>query len=268
MITPHWALGAIVAASIASAASTDELQLISRLLKRQEPGTPAYNCHDNCGQAILQARNSDDVCVDDVFLANYENCLQCSGPDNVDIWRYYSNSLTTAAEPCGLPTTPLSGEQPDVGPATPAGSSASPTTTTATTSEQPTTSATSASPPTVITTTEAPTTAAEDSPSETQESSTAAPTAESTSTTTTATSEASVPVSHEEPAPSTTTVYATVSGSASTVVPTASDGSNGTATATTSSGVVPVTGAANALVGGGPAGVYGALALGAWYAVA
>ncbi|RYP39991.1 hypothetical protein DL767_001925 [Monosporascus sp. MG133] len=264
MITLHWALGAIIVASIASA-STDELQLISRLLKRQEPGTPAYNCHDNCGQAILQARNSDDVCTDDVFLTNYQNCLQCSGPDNVDIWRYYGNSLTTAAEPCGRPTTPLSGEQPDVGPAIPAGSSASPTTTT---SEQPTTSATSASESTMATTTEAPTTAAEDSPSETQESSTAAPTAEPTSTTTTTTSEASVSTSHEESTPSSTTVYATVSGIASTVVPTVSDGGNGTATATTSSGVVPVTGAANALVGLGPAGVYGALALGAWYAVA
>ncbi|RYP57931.1 hypothetical protein DL769_009201 [Monosporascus sp. CRB-8-3] len=267
MITVRWALGAIVAASIASA-STDELQLISRLLKRQEPGTPAYNCHDNCGQAIIQARNSDDVCTDDAFLANYKNCLQCSGPDNVDIWRYYGNSLERAAEPCGLPTTPLSGEQPDVGPATPAGSSASPTTTTATTTEQPTTSATSASEPTMTTTTEAPTTAAEDLPSETQESSTAAPTAESTSTTTTATSEASAPTSQKQSTPSSTTVYATVSGSASTVVPTVSDGGNGTATATTSSSVVPVTAAANALAGVGPAGVYGVLALGAWYAVA
>ncbi|RYP04534.1 hypothetical protein DL764_004396 [Monosporascus ibericus] len=266
MITFHWALGAIVAASIASA-STDELQLISRLLKRQEPGTPAYNCHDNCGQAVLQGRNSDDVCTDDVFLANYENCLQCSGPDNVDIWRYYGNSLTTAAEPCGLPTTPLSGEQPDVGAAISAGSSASPTTITATASEQPTASATSASQPRMTTTTEAPTTAAEDSPSETQEPPTAAPTAESTSTTTTVTSEASVPTSHEEPTSSHTTVYATLSGSASTVIPTVSDGRNGTATATTSSGVVPVTGSANALVGGGP-GIYGALAFGAWYAVA
>ncbi|RYP50211.1 hypothetical protein DL768_004232 [Monosporascus sp. mg162] len=258
MITLRWALGAIIAASLASA-STDELQLISRLLRRQEPGTPAYNCHDNCGQAVLQARNSDNVCTDDVFLANYENCLQCSGPDNVNIWRFYGNSLTAAAEPCGLPTAPLSGEQPDVGPATPAGSSASPTTTTATTSEQPATSATSASQQTMTTTTEAPTTATEDSPSETQGS--------PTSTTTTATSEASVPTSHEESTPNSTTAYATLSGSASTVVPTVSDGGNGTATATTSSGVVPVTGAANALVGGGPAGVYGALALGAWYAV-
>ncbi|RYP71772.1 hypothetical protein DL771_004584 [Monosporascus sp. 5C6A] len=258
MITVRWALGAIIAASIASA-STDELQLISRLLKRQEPGTPAYNCHDNCGQAVLQARNSDDVCTDDVFLANYENCLQCSGPDNVDIWRYYGNSLTTAAEPCGLPTAPLSGEQPDVGSAIPAGSSAPPTTTTVTTPEQPTTSVTSAFQPTMTTTTEAPTTAAEDSPGGTLES---------VSTTTTTTPEASVSTSHEESTPSSTTVYATISGSPSAVVPTVSDGGNGTATATTSSGVVPVTGAANALAGSGPAGLYGALALGAWYAVA
>ncbi|RYO94563.1 hypothetical protein DL766_001927 [Monosporascus sp. MC13-8B] len=266
MITLRWALCASIAARIASA-STDELQLISRLLKRQEPGTPAYNCHDNCGQAILQARNSDDVCTDDVFLTDYENCLQCSGPDNVDIWRFYRNSLTAAAEPCGLPTAPLSGQQPEVGPAIPAGSSASPTTSTATTSGPPTASATSASQPTMTTTTEVPTTAAEDSPSETPESPAAAPTAEPTSASTTATSEASVPTSQEF-TPSSTTVYETISGSASTVAPTINDGGNGTATAATSSGVVPVTGAANALVGRGPAGIYGALALGAWYAVA
>ena len=52
MITPRWALGVIVAASAASA-STTELQLFSRLLKRQEPGTPEYNCHDNCGKLAL-----------------------------------------------------------------------------------------------------------------------------------------------------------------------------------------------------------------------
>ena len=52
MIALRWTLGAIVAASAASA-STNELQLFSRLLKRQEPGTPEYNCHDNCGKHAL-----------------------------------------------------------------------------------------------------------------------------------------------------------------------------------------------------------------------
>lgn len=52
MLTLRWALGAIVAASAVSA-STDELQFFSRLLKRQDPGTPEYNCHDNCGKHLF-----------------------------------------------------------------------------------------------------------------------------------------------------------------------------------------------------------------------
>lgn len=31
-------------------ASGTEDHLFAALLKRQEPGTPAYNCHDNCGE--------------------------------------------------------------------------------------------------------------------------------------------------------------------------------------------------------------------------
>ena len=39
---------AFTAASIsASAGGSDEF--LGVLLKRQTPGTPAYNCHDNCG---------------------------------------------------------------------------------------------------------------------------------------------------------------------------------------------------------------------------
>lgn len=45
-------LGALAAASIASASAIDGEELFSVLLKRQEPGTPAYNCHDNCGRSI------------------------------------------------------------------------------------------------------------------------------------------------------------------------------------------------------------------------
>ncbi|KAI1485755.1 hypothetical protein F5X96DRAFT_658238 [Biscogniauxia mediterranea] len=122
MIPSSWLAGLVAAATVVSA-STDELQFFSRLLKRQEPGTAAYNCHDNCGQAIIQARGSADVCNDETFLTDYQNCLQCSGPDNENIWRYYGNTLSNTGEQCGLSTEPLSGEQPDVGAAIPAGTS-------------------------------------------------------------------------------------------------------------------------------------------------
>ncbi|KAF2854695.1 hypothetical protein T440DRAFT_357999, partial [Plenodomus tracheiphilus IPT5] len=89
------------------------------LLKRQEPGTPAYNCHDNCGAAITQSKppTTTNPCTSPPFLTNYANCLQCSGPDNFNIWRYYGRTLSVVGETCGLETEPKSGVQEDVGPA-------------------------------------------------------------------------------------------------------------------------------------------------------
>ena len=99
-----------------------EEDIFAALLKRQAPGTPSYNCHDNCGQAITLSRRPDP-CKNEAFKANYNNCLQCAGPDNYNIWRMYGNTLSTAGSNCGFSTTPLSGKQPDVGPAVSAGGS-------------------------------------------------------------------------------------------------------------------------------------------------
>ncbi|KAI1780099.1 hypothetical protein F4818DRAFT_401777 [Hypoxylon cercidicola] len=230
MITVRWALGAIVAATMVSA-SADELQLFARLLKRQEPGTPAYNCHDNCGQAIIQGRSSTDVCHDEIFLADYQACLQCSGPDNEDIWRYYGGTLTTDAAPCGLATAPLSGDQPDVGPATPAGSAAT------STSE-----------------------AASEATSSVATSTTEVSTTTKVSTTTAAAT--STPVATESAVESALVTSASSTGSI-TYAPTATGSGtiSGNGTATTSSGFVVVTNAANAF-SGSSVGFYGALALG------
>jgi hypothetical protein len=51
------------------------------------------------------------------FKTNYQNCLQCAGPDNYNIWRMYGNTLSAAGSSCGLSTVPLAGKQDDVGPA-------------------------------------------------------------------------------------------------------------------------------------------------------
>ncbi|KAL6712651.1 hypothetical protein ACN47E_000528 [Coniothyrium glycines] len=95
----------------------------AELLKRQAPGSASYNCHDNCGTAITLSREPNP-CGNQAFLTNYENCLQCSGPDNFDIWRMYGRTLSNAGGACGLETEPKSGEQPDVGPAVRASSAA------------------------------------------------------------------------------------------------------------------------------------------------
>jgi len=42
------AVAAVALASFASASAIEEDWVLT-LLKRQEPGTPLYACHDNCG---------------------------------------------------------------------------------------------------------------------------------------------------------------------------------------------------------------------------
>ncbi|KAI0451233.1 hypothetical protein F5B21DRAFT_507392 [Xylaria acuta] len=118
---------AFIAATVAQGAiaTTEGLSPFTNPLKRQEPGSPAYICHEACGQAILAARASEDVCSDDDFLANYDTCLKCSGPDNIDIWKIYGRTLSGFGESCGLSTTPVSGDSTDAGPTT----SATPTST-------------------------------------------------------------------------------------------------------------------------------------------
>ena len=117
-------------------------KLFAMLLKRQAPGTPEYNCHDNCGkpsippfrplfwlvrrlttllfragQAVIQTRESDNLCTNEDFISNYQNCLQCAGPDNYDIWRLYGETLADVGEWCGMGIEPAKGKQEDVGPA-------------------------------------------------------------------------------------------------------------------------------------------------------
>lgn len=122
--------------------------MAARLLKRQEPGSPAYNCHNTCGefsclhlgracifcffrrltshlpqtgQAIRQGRFSGDArCSNDVFKTNYANCLKCSGPDNANIWSMYGRTLENYGRACGLSTTPASGKQDAIPEALPA----------------------------------------------------------------------------------------------------------------------------------------------------
>lgn len=61
--------------------------------------------------AIEEIQNCGSVCNDTTFINDYDNCLQCSGPDNQDIWQYYGPELNTTAAACGFSTTPLNGTQ-------------------------------------------------------------------------------------------------------------------------------------------------------------
>ncbi|KKY18639.1 putative dynactin arp1 p25 subunit [Diplodia seriata] len=107
------------------------------LLKRQDDdmSEAEYNCHDNCGQAIVAARASGTAgpCTDATFLHDYAACLQCAGPANQDIWRYYGGALTAVAAECsGLSTVPATAVEPAVSAAVTATSAAATATATAT----------------------------------------------------------------------------------------------------------------------------------------
>ncbi|EFQ26798.1 hypothetical protein CGRA01v4_08932 [Colletotrichum graminicola] len=71
--------------------------------KRQEPGTPRYQCHEDCGVLISLGRQ-DGYCETAEWTERYGRCMSCAL--EYDIWKYYSGSVTTAATKCGLDPTP------------------------------------------------------------------------------------------------------------------------------------------------------------------
>jgi hypothetical protein len=73
----------------------------SILLARQEPGTPQYDCHADCG-AVITIGRTPDHCANATFTASLEDCLNCAL--EFDIWRYYGESVGEAATACGLAT--------------------------------------------------------------------------------------------------------------------------------------------------------------------
>ncbi|KAL4807582.1 hypothetical protein BDV18DRAFT_135600 [Aspergillus unguis] len=74
------------------------------LHKRQEPGTPQYECHANCG-GIITASRTDGYCDTSDFKSELSDCLDCALV--YDIWKYYGDSVSSAAEECGLDATPV-----------------------------------------------------------------------------------------------------------------------------------------------------------------
>ncbi|KAJ5471621.1 hypothetical protein N7530_008978 [Penicillium desertorum] len=74
------------------------------LHKRQEPGTPAYECHANCG-GVITAGRTGGYCDTDDFKTELADCLKCAV--EFDIWKYYGGSVSKAATACGLDATPV-----------------------------------------------------------------------------------------------------------------------------------------------------------------
>ncbi|KAJ5598668.1 hypothetical protein N7537_008752 [Penicillium hordei] len=74
------------------------------LHRRQDPGTPAYECHANCG-GIITASRTDGYCDANDFKTELTDCLNCAV--EFDIWKYYGGSVSKAATACGLDATPV-----------------------------------------------------------------------------------------------------------------------------------------------------------------
>ncbi|RDW85239.1 hypothetical protein BP6252_02829 [Coleophoma cylindrospora] len=125
------ALGSLLTASV-SASADPEWKIVRRQDGNESVavGTNLYNCHDNCGEAILE-EEVDGYCNSTIFSTDYAACLQCAGSDNEDIWQYYGPYLTEGAAACGSSTAPLSGTQANVTSAIAAQTEASAASTTA-----------------------------------------------------------------------------------------------------------------------------------------
>ncbi|RMZ76511.1 hypothetical protein DV738_g4934, partial [Chaetothyriales sp. CBS 135597] len=187
------------------------------LARRQEPGTPAYECHAQCG-GVIQLGRTENYCGTANFTNQLDYCLGCA--EEIGIWQYYGFSVSAAAEACGLDVTP----SPASGAAS--STSAAPTSaapTTEATTEAPATSAepTSEAPATSAQpTSEAPATSAEPT-SAPAESTSAAPATSSAPATTAApssaavTSSGSVASSHAATSSAAGSVVASVSPSSS-----------------------------------------------------
>ncbi|KAK4239394.1 hypothetical protein C8A03DRAFT_32566 [Achaetomium macrosporum] len=110
-------------APVNAALADDGLDFHRALMSRQAPGTPAYDCHFNCGNTISGGRMANH-CDNSTWIGLYEACLDCAL--DFDIWQYYGNGVTNAARACGLSPTPSpSGDSASSPSSTAAASSAS-----------------------------------------------------------------------------------------------------------------------------------------------
>ncbi|QGI88832.1 hypothetical protein CEK26_000047 [Fusarium fujikuroi] len=67
------------------------------LVKRQQPGTPQYACHEDCGLLITLARDDSDYCDSDEWNERYGRCMSCA--NTYDIWKYYGSGATSTPLP-------------------------------------------------------------------------------------------------------------------------------------------------------------------------
>ncbi|KAF6793364.1 hypothetical protein CSOJ01_13969 [Colletotrichum sojae] len=95
----------VVALFASTAVAIDWLPVVP-LHARQEVSGPKRECHEDCGYTIQGAR-MDEYCTNSTWTDLFEGCLECAS--EFDIWQYYGDSVTKAADTCDLDATPAGG---------------------------------------------------------------------------------------------------------------------------------------------------------------
>ncbi|KAJ4201118.1 hypothetical protein NW767_006769 [Fusarium falciforme] len=91
-------------ASLASATVKRELPFPDSVpLHKRQPSGPEYQCHANCGYAILNA-DEEGYCDSDEWKKLLADCLKCA--NQYDMWGDYGNGVTGAAKACGIDAVP------------------------------------------------------------------------------------------------------------------------------------------------------------------
>ncbi|KAM0508823.1 hypothetical protein ACHAQF_005107 [Verticillium nonalfalfae] len=70
---------------------------------RQAPGTPRFQCHEDCGTTISLSR-VEGYCTNAEWRGRYDACMICANTEG--IWQFYRNAITPAAAACGLTAEP------------------------------------------------------------------------------------------------------------------------------------------------------------------
>ena len=74
------------------------------LLQKRQSGDPQFDCHANCGYSIRGARQPE-YCGNQTWIDWYNGCMECAV--EAGIWSMYGNSVSSAAQACGLSGIPV-----------------------------------------------------------------------------------------------------------------------------------------------------------------
>ncbi|KAJ0165798.1 hypothetical protein CTA2_9949 [Colletotrichum tanaceti] len=135
---------ATVVVTLASTAAAMEWLPIVPLHARQETPGPKFECHEDCGYAVLGAE-LEGFCDNSTWVGLFDGCLDCAL--EFDIWKHYGTSVAEAGEECNLDTTPVAAAN-ETASATPTAESTAGPTADSTSTTTPTVSGESATPTT------------------------------------------------------------------------------------------------------------------------